>query len=171
MRFVARVFTRLALLGTAVLFSATGCGLFSDDDSELTTRDVEAFDLQIGYCFNSPGGDDEETTTTEAGEGSEVERVTVVSCGDAHDFEIFHTFELDDGTYPAPEELENLWIQGCLARFEDFVGSSFDESMLDISAIFPTERSWDELGDREVLCSVTAVDGEPRAGSARGSGA
>lgn len=164
-RFVARVITRLTLLMVA-LSSLSGCGLFGDDGSEVSTRDVEAFDLQIGFCFNSTDGEAED-----AGSGSEVERVTVVPCNQPHDFEIFHTFELDDGPYPGPEELENLWIQGCLARFEDFVGSSFDESMLDISAIFPTERSWDELDDREVLCSVTAVDGEPRLTSARGSGA
>ncbi len=164
-RFVARVFTRLTLLGLVALTSTTGCGLFGDDDD--AARDVEAFDLQIGYCFNSP----DESDDTAAGQGSEVERVTVVSCSEEHDFEIFHTFELDDGPYPGPAALEELWIQGCLERFEDFVGSGFDESSLDVSAIFPTERSWDELDDREVLCSVTAVDGAPRSGSARGSGA
>ena len=165
--FVIRVITRLTLLGIAVSFSSTGCGLFGDDESVATARDVEAFDLQIGYCFNGPDADGQAQATA----GSEVERVTVVSCSDAHDFEIFHTFELDDGPYPGGDELENLWIQGCLERFDDFVDSGFDESMLDISAIFPTERSWNELGDREVLCSVTAVDGEPRSRSARGSGA
>lgn len=145
---------------TGLLWSALaapalmGCSLGGDADGG---QDVQAFDLQLGDCFNAPGSE-------------EVERVTVVDCVEGHDFEIFHTFELADGPYPGAESLEDQWIQGCLARFEGFVGSTFDESMLDISAIFPTSESWNELGDREVLCSVTAVDGTPRTASAAGSG-
>lgn len=119
---------------------------------------MEAFDLQLGDCFNAPGT-------------AEVERVTVVGCSDEHQFEIFHTFELEDGPYPGAEQLEDEWIQGCLTRFEAFVGATFDESTLDISAIFPTRESWNELGDREVLCSVTTVDGSSRTSSAEGTGA
>lgn len=118
---------------------------------------MEALDLQLGDCFNDPAS-------------AEVETVIVVPCDADHDFEVYHLFELPDGEYPGPEKLEEQWIQGCLPEFEPFVGVSFDESGLDISAIFPTEQSWEDLDDREVLCSVTAVDGSPRRSSARGTG-
>ncbi|MEL7208904.1 MAG: septum formation family protein [Actinomycetota bacterium] len=145
------------LLWMVVILASSGCALANGGDGG-SGGDTQAFDLVLGDCFNAPGS-------------AEVERVTVVACSEEHDFEIFHTFELDDGAYPGAEQLEDQWIQGCLAQFEGFVGSTFDESALDISAIFPTRESWNELGDREVLCSVTAVDGTPRSSSAAGSGA
>lgn len=150
------MFTGLLWLVVAMTTS-TGCGLLTDDD-ETSGTVVKAFDLQVGYCFNNPGE-------------SEVEQVTVVECTEAHEFEIFHAFQLEDGPYPGAESLDDLWIQGCLAHFEDFVGSTFDESSLDVRAIFPTMESWNELDDREVLCSVTAVDKSLRTSSAAGSGA
>lgn len=145
------------LLGVVASATMIGCS-YLPGGSGSGARVVEAFDLKLGYCFDAVGA-------------SEVEQVDVVDCSESHDFEIFHTFELDDGAYPGGESLEDQWIQGCLEHFEGFVGSTFDESALDISAIFPTRESWNELGDREVLCSVTAVNGEPRTGSAESSGA
>ncbi|MCP3987555.1 MAG: hypothetical protein GY724_00650 [Actinomycetia bacterium] len=146
-----------------VVLVATSCGLFSDsgptrDDDGVVVESgtLRAFDLLLGDCFNDPGS-------------GEVEVVLVVPCVEPHDFEVYHVFMLDDGPYPGPAVIEDEWIEGCLAEFEPFVGVSFDVSVLDMSAIFPTRQSWDELDDRVVLCSVTAVDGEPRAGSARGS--
>ena len=50
------------------------------------------------------------------------------------------------------------------------MGRKFDESALDVSAIYPTEQTWNELKDREVLCSITAIDGQKRTGSARDAG-
>lgn len=130
----------------------------SSDGSDDGGRAVEAFDLEPGACFNRPA------------EASQVKEVEVVDCAEAHDFEVYHSFQLADGPYPGAAAMEEEWIQGCIAPFESFVGSTFDESVLDISAIFPTSESWDQVGDREVVCSVTAVDGVPRTGSAAGSG-
>lgn len=139
-------------IGVAFVVVVTGCG--GNDDGE-----VEAIELEVGDCFNE---------TVE--KSQTVESVMVVSCDEAHDFEVYHAFDLEDGPYPGVEVVEDLWIAGCLDRFEDFVGVSFDASVLEISGIFPTEETWVALGDREVACSVTAVDGEPRTGSAAGAG-
>jgi hypothetical protein len=146
-----------------VAFASASCGLVpesgpdrNEDGAHVESGTLPAFDLQLGDCFNDPGS-------------GEVEAVTVVPCAEAHDFEVYHVFTLDDGPYPGTEIIQDEWIDGCLAEFEPFVGTSFDASILDISAIFPTEQSWDELGDRVILCSVTAVDEVPRTGSARGS--
>ena len=154
----------VAAAGAALAVAATGCGLLptgppSRDATGVVIEGGEAapFDLRRGDCFNNPG------------EG-EVHTVEVVPCQEPHDFEVYHLFTFDDGPYPGDEAIKNRWINDCLAEFEPFVGSSFDESMLDVSAIFPTPQSWEELGDREVLCSVTAVSGEPRTSSARNSG-
>lgn len=96
--------------------------------------------------------------------------MTVVPCSEPHTFEVFHSFDVTDGPYPGLEAMTSLWMNGCLARFEAFVGKPFEESALDISAIYPTELTWTRFDDREILCSVTAIDGEPLTGSARNSG-
>lgn len=146
-----------------VAFTGISCGLVPDsaparDESgaHVESGTLAAFDLQLGDCFNDPGS-------------GEVESVIVVPCAESHDFEVYHVFTMDDGPYPGTDVIQAEWIDGCLGEFEPFVGISFDSSILDISAIFPTQQSWEELGDRVILCSVTAVDGAPRTGSARGS--
>lgn len=139
-------------IGVAVVVVATGCA--GGDDGE-----IEAIELKVGDCFNEAV---EESLT--------VQSVMVVPCEEEHDFEVYHAFDLEDGAYPGVAGIEDLWIAGCLDRFEGFVGLPFDESVLDISAIFPTEETWNGLDDREVVCSVTAVDRAPRAGSAAGVG-
>lgn len=117
---------------------------------------VEVLALEVGDCFDNPVA-------------GEVELVTAIPCVEPHTFEVFHSFDLADGAYPGAEAMGGLWMDGCLAEFEPFVGSPFADSTLDVSAIYPTEESWGE-GDREVVCSVTSVDGRPRSGSARASG-
>ncbi len=116
-------------------------------------------ELDVGDCFNAPS----------SGSAMLVDQVTVVPCAEPHDFEVYHAFDLTGDAFPGDDVIEDRWISGCLDRFEPFVGIPFDQSVLDISAIFPTEETWESLDDREVVCSVTAVSGEPRSGSAAGS--
>ncbi len=148
----ATVMARLVFV--LVMMVVSGCGSLGDDDGE--GAEVEALSLELGDCFNDPGS-------------SSVESVMVVACSEPHDFEVYYIFELPEGEFPGVDVVEEQWIAGCLPEFEGFVGLPFDESVLDMSAIFPTEQTWSSLDDREVLCSVTAVDGAPRTGSAKGS--
>lgn len=148
------------LVGLMALFGPAACFLGNEQGTGDRERgEVKALELEVGSCFNEAGPESETVLT-----------VIVVPCEEPHLFEVYHSFELEDGPYPGDESVEDRWIAGCLAEFEAFVGMSFDESELDISGIFPTEDTWVGVGDREVLCSVTPVDGEPRSGSARGSG-
>jgi len=147
----------------AVSLAISGCGSLGDGgpsrngEGQIVEAGVlDAFDLRVGDCYN--------------GDQVEVSRVMTVPCADGHDFEIFHSFNLDQEVFPAPEELTDLSIKGCLREFELFVGSSFDVSSLNLSWLYPTEQSWAELGDRQVMCSVRPVDELPRQGSARGTG-
>ncbi|MEZ5410974.1 MAG: septum formation family protein [Acidimicrobiales bacterium] len=157
-----RSFTKLAA-GVAVLVALAGCGSDRGEpprDSTgqvLAPTTVDALDIHLADCFNNPGVES-------------VEEVMVVPCAEPHDFEVFHSFQLADGPYPGDDKVQDEWFKGCLAEFEAFVGTKFDESALDVSAIYPTEQTWNELEDREVLCSVTAIDGTRRTGSARNAG-
>jgi hypothetical protein len=148
-----------ALLATM----AGGCSLLDDGPARdaagqvIEAGELDAFDLQVGDCFNNDP------------DSNAVGEVMAVPCTTLHDFEVYHTFNLSDGEYPGADALKNAWTQGCLAEFESFIGISFDQSSLQVSGIYPTEATWNEVDDREVLCSVTALDGSPREGSARGS--
>lgn len=144
------------------MLASAGCSLTDSGPRRdasgalIEAGEVEALDLRVGDCFNGPGADGADTVLT----------VMVVPCDELHEFEVYHAFDLADGAYPGTDTVQERWIAGCLDEFEGFVGVPFDESELDISGIFPTEETWNDLGDREVLCSVTAVSGEPRTGSA-----
>jgi len=154
-----RSFTKLAV-GAVALAVLAGCGSTNAEPERdstgqvLAPTTVDAIDIHLADCFNNPGAES-------------VEEVMVVPCAEPHDFEVFHSFELEDGHYPGDDAVQEEWFKGCLAEFEAFVGTAFDESALDVSAIYPTEQTWNELEDREVLCSVTAIDGTRRTGSAR----
>ena len=116
---------------------------------------AETGDLQGGDCFNNSS--------------SSVVQVTVVPCDQAHDYELFFSYNLTGGPYPGEELIKQDWMRTCMDHFEGFVGRSFDDSTLDVSAIYPTELTWNNQSDRQVLCSVTAADGRQRLGSARSS--
>ena len=55
----------------------------------------------------------------------------------------------------------------CIARFDEFVGISYEESVLDVGFLTPTEQSWND-GDRAVLCTVYDP-AEEISGSLRGA--
>jgi len=105
--------------------------------------------LEVGDCFG-PVDDGNSTTKRLA-----------VPCSEPHQFELYHQFELEGSEFPG-EGITKLSQQGCLSEFEDFIGQSYAQSSLDISAIFPSPKTWAK-GDRVVLCSVThlrQIDGD-----------
>ncbi|MBA3308147.1 MAG: septum formation family protein [Chloroflexi bacterium] len=59
--------------------------------------------------------------------------------------------------------------EGCLKRFERFVGISYERSQLEVTYLSPTAVSWQD-GDRRVQCVLHSGDGEPLTGSMRGRG-
>ena len=56
---------------------------------------------------------------------------------------------------------------GCLERFEAFVGKDYESSSLDIATLYPSAESWQQ-SDREVVCAVYDVDAEKLTGSVKG---
>ena len=51
---------------------------------------------------------------------------------------------------------------------DDFVGASYQASRYDYSPLMPSEQTWDEFDDREVLCFLVNHDGTATRGSGRG---
>lgn len=150
--------TRIAavlMLGGALLM---GCQAEPSRDSAGSIAqegDLSVFSFRVGDCFDD--------TTLEV-----VSDVPAVPCSDPHDNEVFHLFELPDGPWPGDAALEQAYSDECLATFETYVGTPYEESELYAFPFTPTIESW-EGGDREVVCAVYA-DGEQLIGSVRGSG-
>lgn len=59
--------------------------------------------------------------------------------------------------------------EGCVASFEGYVGSVWEESELQMTFISPNENTWGSANDREVLC-VAYLDGTTTTASFEGSG-
>ncbi len=115
------------------------------------------FSLEVGDCFNIPGGPN-----------SEMDNVDRVSCRDLHEFEVYGTFDLTGSSWPGQSTVSRRADEGCVSRFASFVGIGYDDSEWYLWHMTPTQDSWDRGDDREVICSVTPEYGKTT-GSARGT--
>ncbi len=133
-------------LGVAVgalgVFALVACG-----GTEVATE------ASVGDCFQDPESE------------REVGELEKVDCEEAHDNEVFAVFDLDDGAFPGTTELQALAQAGCAERFEGYVGSPLEESDLEVFGIAPTEETWDDADDREVICAAFAPDEPPLEGT------
>lgn len=156
-----------AIGGVAVAgLGLVGVGYAGLGGQDNTTRDesgaivdggeLGAFRIQTGDCLG------------EVGDG-EVESVEGIPCDQPHQFEVYFAFNLDDGDFPGDASVAEQGEQRCYSVFASFVGLSYEESVYGFTTLLPTEASWDELDDREVLCLLGNYDGTPKTGSARGT--
>ena len=70
-------------------------------------------------------------------------------------------------TFPG-DAIADMAHEGCLARFESFVGRDFESSSLDVATLHPSRESWHGQGDREVVCAVYDIDANKLTGSMKG---
>lgn len=119
--------------------------------------DVDVFSFEVGDCFSDAGGDT-------------VESLPLISCDEEHDVEVYALYDLPDGDFPGDDAVVEAASEGCLERFDAYVGIAYADSVYDINTIFPTENTWNNLFDREIVCLLVRIDGQPNIGSAEGSG-
>jgi hypothetical protein len=119
---------------------------------------VDAFAVRVGDCFDD-----------EAFESTEISEVPGVPCSQAHDNEVYAAFDIS-GEWPGTERIEELAYEGCFDRFAAAVGKSYEESVIDYTTIYPSEGSWKQRDDREVLCVAYHMEGEKLTGSVMGIG-
>jgi len=134
-----------------------------DESGEIVSGgDLDVMTLQVGDCFNDL--DDLE---------GPVSNVAAVPCDEVHDNEVFLVQALggsfgDD--FPGVDALgEHAYIRCSGPSFDSYVGRSYLDSVLEVFSFTPTEDSWAQ-GDREVVCALFRLDGEPLNRSASGSG-
>ena len=125
---------------------AVGATIFNasrgDDGSITKSGDLTAGDLRVGDCFDLKDPEEEE-----------VGDVTAKPCVESHDYEAFFTGTLPDGDFPTDEAVGEFVVAECGPAFETFVGLPYDDSVLDVFYLMPTEDGW-RTGDRAVLCAV-----------------
>ena len=127
-----------------------------DDGGDPEGLSAEPFrvGLEVGQCFDRPADAD-------------VTSVPAVPCRRPHDLEVFAVFDLDRGDYPGRGPTAQAAGEGCLQRFEDYVGAPQDSSGLVIVPYAPDRLAW-EQDVREVTCAVSLADGQLE-GSVEGS--
>ena len=152
---VKRVTIGAILLG--LLVSACATEPARDEAGDIQEEgELSVFSFQVGDCFDDP--------STDAGEVSDV---AGVPCADPHDNEVFHLYDMPDGSFPSSSAIEASVEAECLPAFEGYVGISYQISELFLFPITPTAESWDRT-DREVACALFA-DEEQLIGSMQGS--
>jgi hypothetical protein len=128
----------------------TLCGtkvLYRDDYERIMSRRREfggddPFDLAVGDCLTEPVGYDV------------VDSVEIVDCNEPHYSEVFQSFIIDDGPYPGDAAVEEMAYEWCDEDFADFVGVPYVESALDYEILIPSQETWEDMNDREILCMV-----------------
>jgi hypothetical protein len=163
-RTVAVVIVGLFVLALAAIMYLAVLGQAERDEEGVIseTGDLTVLKLQVGDCFDEPGAPSPNET-------AEISSVDATPCSEPHDFEVFHTFELTTVELPSEADLTSEAGDRCLEAFEPYVGSSYEESELDIYFMWPSPESWG-AGDRTVLCSLVKMDGTKLVDSAAGSG-
>lgn len=133
-----------ALVAGAVLVAACGGG-------------QSVFSIDVGTCFDDQ---DEEVVSS----------VPEVDCAEPHDNEVFALLTYDESdVYPGQDALFERGKELCIDEFESYVGMSYAESDLEVFPITPSEDSWNDRDDREIICALYALDLSKLTGSMRGA--
>lgn len=122
---------------------------------------VNIRDVEVGQCIES------------LPPGTIIDEVTVVSCDEPHQYELFANTFVDADDFPG-DDVFTLAADACIPLFRNYVGEDYIDSAYYIDPISPTAEGW-KSGDRAVNCLLYlwpdgAEDAEVLTGSARGSG-
>ena len=92
----------------------------------------------------------------------------VTACSSPHDLEIFYAGTLPERPWPGKDSIDSDADDVCYDSFEDYVGSSPEDSDYGYTFFAPNEEEWTE-GRRTVICVITPADSY-LVGTVKGSG-
>jgi hypothetical protein len=136
-----------------VVVIALAVGYFTtarrDDGGALSTSGtVTLEDLRVGDCFSFKS------------DATEINDVEGLPCSEPHESEVYAIANYSGAVYPESDaQLDQAIGDVCLPPFESYVGRSYEESVLFITAITPTEESWND-GNRQFICHLFEADDE-----------
>lgn len=139
----------LALSGCSLLNQITNDTARDEDGTVIEGNDdADVFSIRVGDCLN------------DAGTSGTVTTAPIVPCDEPHDSEAYASFQLQDGAYPGDDAISAAADELCYGAFETFAGIAWEDSVYDYSYYLPTQDSWNNRGDREVLCTIFDRDGQ-----------
>jgi hypothetical protein len=116
----------------------------------------DAFSIEVGDCVNDGVVEGEFTS------------VPTVDCAELHDSEAYKSIQIEEDEFPGDDGVAEIADAKCVDAFEDFVGVSYDNSLLTLSYYLPTAETW-LTGDREILCLIQDADEDGNLVQATGS--
>ncbi len=147
-----------AVLGLALSACSSPEPKRDDASGEITEAAVaDVFTLAVGDCLD----------LSEQADETAVETLPTVPCTEPHDAQVYAEQTLDMDELPVEDELFALADQFCYDQFAGYVGLSYEESVLEVQYLYPTQESWD-AGD-DVLQCVLVNPGEPLSTSFEGA--
>ncbi|GAA2243100.1 membrane protein [Streptomyces ruber] len=154
----------LSAAGTLLLVAALATGgarSFWEGFEEAARADGGTFSVDVGECFDAPGGSLEGYTYD----------VDTVPCEGKHDGEVFAVFDLPGGDWPGDDEVGEAAAGQCYVLADAYIMDSWAwPSDVDVYYFQPTRQSWG-LGDREISCVFGSTDaGKNLTGSLRADG-
>lgn len=138
------VLAAAAIVGLAL--SACGAPDAKRDESsgEITeAADADVFSLTVGDCLDLTDETDE----------TAVETLPTVPCTEPHNAQVFAEQALAMDELPVEQDLFDLADQFCYDQFAGYVGLAYEESVLEVTYLYPTQESWDQ-GDDVLQCVV-----------------
>ena len=99
----------------------------------------------------------------------DVGRPRVVDCQRPHAAQVVGIYTAPGDKYPGADQLQAAARSVCDSAFEEFVGIPALRSVYDLVPLLPTEESWQESEDREVLCVARPTTNEELTASIEGS--
>ncbi|TDT38122.1 putative regulator of septum formation [Streptomyces sp. BK208] len=141
----------LSALGLALWTLTLSTGVAADlwDGFRDAARgDGTAYSLREGQCFTTPGGSLQGVTYD----------VDQVPCDEAHDGEVFASFDLPDGRYPGDGEITRAADDRCYALQDAYAMDRWAlPADVDVYYLTPTAASW-RTGDRGITCLFGNTD-------------
>lgn len=154
---MTRLFNTLTILASFLILAACGEPASRNDSGEVVASgDIDVFNTKVGDCFNDQASE------------SDVTDVPGVPCSEPHDNEVFALIDTTLTSYPGEDEMFETATDECIGVFKDFVGASYDKSILAVFPLVPTLDSWKRLNDREIICALYHMDQDKLTGTMRG---
>ena len=157
MRLCMRQISVLVALAAVVSYTLSGCsapgGASVESGRDKATAEntasgsIERFAFKLGDCKMS------------SGQGL-VSDADVVPCDEPHDEEVFFEYKMPDGEF-SEEAIDAASQEQCTGdAFTEFVGLAFNDSVLEVYPLTPTEQTWNEYNDRVIQCIISDPAGQ-----------
>ncbi|WP_444962743.1 septum formation family protein [Nocardiopsis sp. M1B1] len=149
----------VSALAAGSVFALSGCGALM---SFMGAGNV--MELNVGDCFV-------EAQMNTALASEDVSNVPLVDCAEEHDSEFFFSYDMTETTFPGDEATIAQAEETCTGEeFTSFVGVPYAESEIYVGYLYPSQQTWDQFNDREIICYVTTSEtGETVTGTLAGA--